>query len=380
MSARQTNYNSDNCSGACPEVIAALLECNDGMAGSYGIDSYTAQAAELLQELFETCKLHSFPVATGTAANAMATACTTASYQSLYCTRAAHLFEDECGAPELFSGGCKVIPVDELGGDESGKMDPAALRELLSHVRPIVHESQPAAVSITQPTEYGTVYGVEQIQQIAAVAKEHGMLMHMDGARFGNALVHLGCSAAEMTWKAGVDVLSFGATKNGAMCAESLVFFEATKTAAEALPRSQGGGEYSGGTSWSHAEVPWAATSGQAAARAPIHRKRTGHLFSKMRFISAQLVGYLDQQVWRRNATNANAMAAAIATGLGLLPGFSILYPTQINMREYESTCCRPLSELTLVVCGSSRGDAVMCAGRPANRRVWPGSPANSPG
>lgn len=223
----QMNYNSDNTSGACPEVMAALNACNDGMQGSYGIDDYTLKVAEQLKVVFETSELQSFPVATGTAANAIATACTTASYQSLYCTRAAHLYEDESGAPELFSGGCKLITVDELQGEtDAGKLDPEHLLELLSHVRPIVHESQPAALSITQPTEYGTVYTLQQIRTLAGIARSHNMLFHMDGARFANALQNLGCSPAEMTWKAGLDCLSFGATKNGAMCAESLIFFE----------------------------------------------------------------------------------------------------------------------------------------------------------
>ena len=294
--AYQLNFNSDNCSSACPEVMAALIAANSGEQGSYGIDAETAKVAELLKQAFETDALQSYPVATGTAANALAVASSTASYQCLFCTRAAHLYEDELGCPELFSGGAKLISVDELPGEENaGKMDPAHLAELLGHLRPVVHESQAAAVSITQPTEYGTVYSLEEIRTISAMAKTNGLLFHMDGARFGNAVANLGCTPAEMTWRCGVDILSFGATKNGAMCAESIVYFEdAVDTSGGEGAASQSAGEYSTGDAGPpdlRVQAPWSLNVGQAADRAPIHRKRTGHLFSKMRYISAQVRG-----------------------------------------------------------------------------------------
>ena len=211
-------------------------------------------------------------------------------------------------------------------------MDPAHLADLLAHLRPIVHESQAAAVSITQPTEYGTVYSLEEIRTISAIAKKHKLLFHMDGARFGNAVANLGCTPAEMTWRSGVDILSFGATKNGAMCAESIVYFESSvDTSAGEHAAAQIAGEYSTGADGPpdlRVQAPWSLTVDQAANRAPIHRKRTGHLFSKMRFISAQLVGYLEGDVWQQYASNANIQAAALAQGLAALPGFSLLYPT----------------------------------------------------
>ena len=321
MADYQLNFNSDNCvspsarsavvssnctlagrrlltnplpprslqSAACPEVMAALMEANTGEQGSYGIDEPTARVGELLKGAFETEHLQSYPVATGTAANALAVASSTASYQALFCTRTAHLYEDELGAPELFSGGCKLISVDELPGDENaGKMDPEHLSALLAHLRPVVHESQAAGVSITQPTEMGTVYSLDEIRAISAIAKAHNMLFHMDGARFANALENLGVSPAEMTWRCGVDILSFGATKNGAMCAESIVYFEQAEGGGGGggSATQQSAGEYSTGSADPtdlRVQAPWSLTTEQAAARVPIHRKRTGHLFSKMR-------------------------------------------------------------------------------------------------
>ena len=234
-----------------------------------------------------------------------------------------------------------MISVDELPGSENaGKMDPEHLSELLAHVRPVVHESQPAAVSITQPTEYGTVYSIAEVRKIASIAKEYGMLVHMDGARFGNALENLGCTPAEMTWKSGVDVLSFGATKNGAMCAESLVFFEDSVDDSRGEAAAQTAGEYgTGGPVDLRLQAPWSTTPEQAAGRAAIHRKRTGHLFSKMRFISAQLVGYLEGDVWRAYARNANEQAAALADGLSALPDFALLYPSTIAILSRFGLC-----------------------------------------
>ena len=183
-------------------------------------------------------------------------------------------------------------------------MDPEHLSALLAHLRPVVHESQAAGVSITQPTEYGTVYSLDEIRTISAIAKSHNMLFHMDGARFGNAVENLGVTPAEMTWRCGVDILSFGATKNGAMCAESIIYFEQAEGGGGAAGSvaQQSAGEYSTGSAGPadlRVQAPWSLTVGQAAARVPIHRKRTGHLFSKMRYISAQLVGYLSGDVWR---------------------------------------------------------------------------------
>jgi len=288
----QKNFASDNVTGACPEVLAALAAANDGEVMPYGADPATARVEAALAELFET-EVSVFPVATGTACNALAHAACVPPWGVLYCHRISHAEVHECGAPEFFTHGAKLTGLP----GEGAKLSPDDLEAVLRAAgKGDVHHVQPAALTLTQATELGTVYRVEEIAALAAVARGHGLSVHMDGARFANALVALGCTPAEMTWKAGVDVLSFGGTKNGCLAAEALVFFRR-----------------------------------DLAANSHFQRKRAGHLFSKMRFLSAQLEGYLSDEAWLRNARAANAATARLAEGLSALPGVSLAAPAESN-------------------------------------------------
>ncbi len=285
-------FTSDNVAPASAAVLAAVREANDGPVPSYGADPWSARLQELASRVFDKA-VSVFPVATGTAANALALAQLAPPYGAVYCHETAHVMTDECGAPELFCGGAKLIGLP--AGD--GKVDPRRLRAAIDLANEMgVHHVKPAAVSLTQATEWGTVYRPAEVAAIAAVAKESGLGVHMDGARFANAIAHLGCSPAEATWKCGVDVLSLGATKNGALCAEAVVFFDEGLTADFAR-----------------------------------RRKRAGHLWSKMRFLSAQLLAYLDEDLWLANARHANAMAAALAAGVRAAPGARLLQPVEAN-------------------------------------------------
>jgi len=287
------NFCSDNVTGVAPEIMAALAAVNHGPAMGYGNDDVTRRVQTLIAELFETDAVV-FPVATGTAANALALSVMAPSYGAIYCHELAHINVDECGAPELFTGGAKLI---DLPG-ANGKLDAALLLdELDKGMQGNVHNAQPAAVSLTQATECGTVYKPDEIREIAELAHKHKLKVHMDGTRFANAVASLGCSPADISWRAGVDVLSLGGTKNGAMAAEAIVFFD------RAL----------------------AATFG-------FHRKRGGHLFSKMRFVSAQLEALLKDGLWLRHATHSNKMVRRLAEGIGRLPGVQILNPVEANL------------------------------------------------
>ncbi len=286
------NFSSDNAAGVSPQIMAALTAANEGHAMAYGDDSITRAAEAAFTELFER-ELAVFPVATGTAANALALSALTPPWGQIYCHRNAHIEEDEAGAPELFSGGAKLALLD---GDH-GKIALETLADTIAAAGfGVQHHSQPSALSLTQATEAGTVYQPRETAALAAIAHEAGLAVHMDGARFANALVHLGCRPAEATWKAGVDVLSFGATKNGAMAAEAVIFFDP-----------------------------------DAAADFLYRRKRGGHLFSKMRYLSAQLVAYLRDGHWLQNAGHANACAATLSQGLAALTGAHLVHPVQAN-------------------------------------------------
>jgi threonine aldolase len=286
------NFTSDNCYGAAAEVIDAFQTANDGAAPSYGEDKLTARLNARMAELFEH-DVAMFPVVTGTAANALALATLTPPHGAIVCHPEAHIVADECGAPEFFSNGARLVLAE--GGD--GKLTPAAIKQALKRLQiGLVHHVQPAAVSITQATECGTCYGLEEIFAISGLAKSRGLKLHMDGARFANALAYLGCSPADATWRAGVDVLSFGGTKNGAFCAEAVVFFD------HALVRDF---EY--------------------------RRKRSGHLVSKMRFVSAQLLALIEGDIWLRNARRSNALAQTLAKGLRDIEGVEFAYPIDAN-------------------------------------------------
>ena len=287
------NFCSDNVAGAAPEILQALT--NAGAAGAmmpYGADPLTARVEKRLAEIFETDLAVHF-VATGTAANALSLAAMCPPYGAVYCHRDSHVNVDECGAPEFFTGGAKLVALD--GPD--GKLDAAGLAAALDQGwAGIEHHVQPAAVSLTQSSEAGTVYTLDEIAAISELCRSHGLGLHIDGARFANALVTLGCSPADATWRAGVDALSFGATKNGALAAEAVLFFRAG---------------LSDGFRF--------------------RRKRGGHLFSKMRFLSAQLDAYLEDDLWLTHARHANAMATRLAAGLGAIEMVEFVYPVEAN-------------------------------------------------
>ena len=285
-----TIFSSDNVTGACPEVMDAIVAANDGIVESYGNDKWSLNLQKKLSEIFET-DVVVFPVVSGTAANALALSVLSPAFGKIFCNELSHINTDECGAPEFFSGGAKLVTMTS----DDGKIN---AKDLSQNIRGtgIVHLSQPAAVSITQACETGTIYQLEEIKSIAETAHEHGLKVHMDGARFANAIVSLDVSPAEMTWKSGIDVLSFGGTKNGCLTAEAVVFFK---------PELVGNFAY-------------------------LH-KRSGQLLSKMRFISAQLEAYVSNNVWLRNARNANNMAKLLSEGLAKLPDIKLAYTTQSN-------------------------------------------------
>ncbi len=285
------NFLSDNTAGAAPAVMEAVLRANDGREASYGADEISRRLTRRFSDLFEKdVVVH--PVLTGTAANALSIATLCPPWGAVLCHAGAHIHVDECGAPEFFSG-AKLVPVDGPGG----KLTPAGLSAALGHFQPgFVHHVQPRMVSLTQATELGTAYAPDEIAAISAVASEREMVVHMDGARFANAVAGLGRSPAELTWKSGVDVLSFGATKNGALAAEAVIVFN---------PHLVADFEY--------------------------RRKRSGHLVSKMRFVSAQLDAMLDGGLWLSLAGQANAMARRLEAGLKSIQGVVIAHPVEAN-------------------------------------------------
>jgi threonine aldolase len=286
------DFRSDNVAGAAPEIMEAVVAANAGTASSYGAETFSARTEAHLAEIFER-PVKAFPVATGTACNSLALACLTPPYGAILCHEEAHIHLDECGAPEMFTGGAKLVPI----AGASGKLTPDAVAAVLDKtLTGDVHRVQPAALSLTQATEAGTCYRPAEVAALADLAHRRGMKVHMDGARFANAVAHLDVHPADITWRAGVDVLSFGATKNGALGAEIVVFFD--NAAAESFA---------------------------------YRRKRAGHLFSKMRFVSAQLDAYFTDGRWLRYAKHANAMAAKLAQGLQRLPRVSLLHPVEAN-------------------------------------------------
>ena len=291
MSQSRRSFASDNVTPAAPEVLAALARVNVGTVHSYGDDPETRRLTTLARATFET-DLVIHPVATGTAANALALAVLAPPFGAVYCHETAHVNTDECGAPEFFTGGAKLLAL----ASADGKLSAGQLAAPIAHAREMgVHHVLPAAVSISQATEWGTVYQPNELKALTAAAHAHGLHVHMDGARFANAVAHLGCSPAEASWKCGVDVLSFGATKNGALAAEAVIFFKP-----------------------------------EQARDFEMRRKRAGHLWSKMRYMSAQLVACLEQDLWLRHARHANALATRLAQGL-VRQGISALQPVEAN-------------------------------------------------
>jgi len=291
-SQTRRDFTSDNIAGAAPQILAALAHANAGTAASYGADPFTAALERTAEELFER-PVGIFPVATGTAANALALSVLARPFEAVYCHAAGHIMTDECGAPEFYSAGAKLLGLPA----RDGRLQPEQIAQAVAFARSMgVHHVQPAVVSISQATEWGTVYGIDALAALAAQAHALGLTLHMDGARFANAVARLGCTPAQATWKAGVDILSLGATKNGALAAEAIVVFDPAR-----------------------------------AAELSFRRKRSGHLWSKMRFLSAQLQAYLTDDLWLRNARQANAMAERLAAGLAALPGCRLVQPMEAN-------------------------------------------------
>ena len=285
-------FASDNWAGAADEIAQALQQHSGGFSPAYGESELDRDLEHRFNELFET-KVSVFFVGTGTAANSLALSAVNRPGGFVLCHREAHLIEDECGAPEFFTSGARLAAVD----GPLGKIDPTQLQHGLERFDPnFVHHGQPMAVSVTQATEVGTAYSHRELAEIADLTHAFGLSLHMDGARFANAMVRLGSTPAEMTWKQGVDVMSFGGTKNGCWCAEALVFFKP-----------------------------------QLAEQLPFIRKRAAQLFSKTRFIAAQFHAYLNDDLWIRLAKHANDMANQLAKKLSQFAEVSIAWDCQSN-------------------------------------------------
>ena len=286
----RVKFASDNVAGACPEVLDAIIKANEGDSTPYGNDQISTELQDKFSEIFEK-EVIVFPTASGTAANALALATMTPSFGNVYCHKLSHINTDECGAPEFYTGGGKLVTLNGV----KGKITAEELDQAISG-KGIVHHTQPSSVSITQVCETGEVYQLDEIKKISEVTHKHNLSIHMDGARFANALVSLNATPAEMTWKSGIDVLSFGATKNGCIAAEAIIFFKK-----------------------------------DLVGNVAFLMKRAGHLLSKMRFVSAQLDAYISNDVWLRNAKQANKMGKKLSDGLKDHSDINLAYPTEAN-------------------------------------------------
>jgi len=285
------DFRSDNAGRAAPELIEALVAANTGTALGYGGDALTASLQPRLSEVFETA-VRVFPVPTGTAANAVALAASCTPFGAVYCSADAHINTSECNATSFFGGGTKLAPI----AGTHGKLDAESLERAIAAAGTGFHKSQPAAINLVQATDLGAVYGVDEIAALSEVAHAHRMKVHMDGARFANALARLRCTPAEASWRAGVDVLSFGVTKNGGLLADAIVVF-----------------------------------TPDTAASIGFHLRRAGLVWSKMRFASAQIIAYVADDLWLRLARQANTAATAIAAQIEPLEGVTLIAPVQAN-------------------------------------------------
>jgi threonine aldolase len=286
------DFRSDNTGCAAPEILDALVRANSGTALGYGADEWTARLQERFSELFETT-VRVFPVATGTAANALALAATAPSWGLVFCSAAAHINTAEANAAGFFGGGLKLAPV----AGEHGKIDADALAQTLAGFPPgQLHRGLPAAVSLTQASDLGAVYRLDEVRAVAEIAKSRGLKLHMDGARFANALARLQCSPADLAWRAGIDILSFGATKNGGALCDAIVVF-----------------------------------SPELADGLAVQLRRAGQVWSKMRFASAQLMAYIENGLWLRLAAASNRAAARIAAGIDGVAGLRLVAPVEAN-------------------------------------------------
>ncbi len=286
------DFTSDNTCGAHPKILDAIAAANSGSVASYGEDPFTQAAAAKLAAVFER-EAAVFLVATGTAANALAIGAVCPPWGAIFCHEDAHISEDECGAPEMFTAGAKIVGIPGF----AGKIAAGDFKKTLAaYPRGQVKQVQPAVLSLSQLTEAGTAYTCEEIAALAAIAHEAGLKVHMDGARFANALVAQNCSPAAMSWQAGIDVLSFGGTKNGALACEAVIFFDPALAESFAY-----------------------------------QRKRSGHTVSKGRFLGAQMAAYLEDGLWLDLAKTANEHAAKLAAGLGKIPGVRLPWPPNAN-------------------------------------------------
>ncbi|RDI57139.1 threonine aldolase family protein [Microvirga subterranea] len=285
------NFASDNIVGASAQVLQAIVQSNGGALPAYGNDEITKRVKAQFSAIFER-DVSVFLVTTGTAANALALASAVPPWGLCICHQEAHVIDDECGAPEFFMHGAKLVGLPGVGGKLTAGTVSAYVRGLPKAVK----QMPPKALSISQVTECGMVYGLDEIAALSQTCREHGLFLHMDGARFANALVSLGCTPAEMTWKQGVDILSFGGTKNGCLMAEAIVVFN--PALAEAL-------DY--------------------------RAKRAGQIISKGRLIAAQFEGYFADDHWYANARHANRMATLLSEGLAAVPGVRLAWPTEAN-------------------------------------------------
>ncbi|MFZ3236199.1 MAG: beta-eliminating lyase-related protein [Stellaceae bacterium] len=286
------DYRSDNTGRAAPEILEALIRANHDTALGYGADEWTAALQRRFSELFET-QVRVFPVATGTAANALGLAAASPSWGIVYCSEQAHINTSEANAAGFFGGGLKLAPV----GGEYGRIGARQLAETLAAIAPgQLHRGEPAAVNLTQASDLGTVYPLSEIRAVADAAKARGLRLHMDGARFANAVARLGCSPADATWRCGVDIMSFGATKNGGALCDAIVVF-----------------------------------APELADGLAVQLRRAGQVWSKMRFASAQLLAYVENGLWLDMARASNAVAARIAGGLAGISGARLLAPVEVN-------------------------------------------------
>jgi threonine aldolase len=290
----QIELRSDNAAPTAPEILAAIADANVGTALAYGDDDTTARLHDVVRRVFEHDRARVFPVTSGTAANSLALSAACPPWGAIICHQTAHILNSEANATAMLSGGAQMIGVP---GDDH-LMTADSVRDALDAVRwGDPHHSQPTVLSFTQPTDMGTVYPLEQLTKVADVARERGLRVHLDGARIANALVHLGCAPADMTWRAGVDIVSLGATKNGGLSAEAIVVFD------------------------------------DAVADELVYRtKRAGHVTSKMRFQSAQLIAYLSDDLWLRLAADSNARMADLAAGLAQLDTVDLVNRPDANM------------------------------------------------
>ncbi|MFO1121670.1 MAG: low specificity L-threonine aldolase [Hyphomicrobiales bacterium] len=300
------NFASDNVYGVHPRIMDALANANAGTAASYAGDDLSKRSEDMLSDVFQK-QVRAFLVTTGTAANGLALSAITPGYGAILCHAEAHVSCDECNSPEFFTGGAKILGLH----GSAGKITPALIEKTLKGFIRGEHDPKPRGVSITNATELGTVYRPAEIRAISEAIRPRGMKLHMDGARFGNAVASLGVTPAELTWKAGIDVMSFGATKNGAMMLEAVVFFDP-----------------------------------DLAEDFAYRRMRAGQLVSKSRYLGAQMVAYLENGLWLENARKANALARKLAAGLTGVNGIRIPNPVDIN--EVFAILPRPLNDRLL--------------------------------